>query len=192
MGPSDRVPASGILQKRRPRAIAGSAGWWAHYGPGLYLYGTHDGGKRWEPRDLAIPQGFTADAGSGETRPPLFFGEKDILLPVIFHTQGLIFYAAGDGGGTWKPTTPLKSATGQSFVWSFPDSTYGFATEGDKLYVTGDGATTWTAITPDTELAGITHLCFVSPQVGWAVIDGTILKTADGGRTWGKLAAATQ
>ncbi|MDI6824434.1 MAG: hypothetical protein QME87_08780 [Bacillota bacterium] len=159
------------------------------YGPELWLYATHDAGRTWQRCSLPIPQGYTAEGGSAETRPAIFFGSREGILPVVFHARGqhTIFYVTRDGGATWKPTTPIKSAINQEFVWSFPDSKHGFATDGDSLYVTSDGAATWAAVTPDARLAGTTCLYFISPQVGWAVASGTLFRTSDGGHTWVKV-----
>lgn len=71
---------------------------------------------------------------------------------------------------------------------SFLDADHGWVAVGGAssttVYRTTDGGETWLALTPNTDLSGVTHLDFVSPQVGWAVGSGRLLKTTDGGQKW--------
>jgi len=40
------------------------------------------------------------------------------------------------------------------------------------------------SISPNISLKNLQQLDFVSEQLGWAIIDGGLWKTNDGGRTW--------
>lgn len=156
------------------------------YGEGIWLYATHNGGKTWQSVSVTVPTGFTASAGSAETRPPAFWGKRKGLLPVLYHQEkAILFYSTADGGRTWSPTTPLKTETLQiSFVYSMLDSRHIFVSDGVKIYITSDGAKSWTTITPSVSLANLSQLGFVSPKLGWAAVGGKLLRTMDGGRRW--------
>ena len=164
-------------------------GWLAGYsaGEGVYLYRTRDGGSTWAAQELAVPAGYTATGGSAQSYPPIFFDEKRGLLPVYLGstTPGfhLFFYLTSDGGADWSAGTPLSSQN-NDFVWSWPDSTHGFAAERGSgvLYSSFDGGRSWSK----RILAGLklSQLDFISASVGWAISDGNLVKTQDGGENW--------
>lgn len=156
-------------------------------GEGVYLYRTTDGGSTWAPQELAVPAGYTASGGSAQSYPPSFFDEKKGLLPAYLGSStpgfNLFFYVTSDGGADWSAGTPLSSQT-NDFVWSWPDSVHGFVAEHGSgvLYSSSDGARSWSR----RMLAGLkfSYLDFISASVGWAISDGGVLKTKDGGENW--------
>ncbi len=155
-------------------------------GPDIVLLTTQDGGKTWRRQPVTAPAGYHTEGGAAETQAPVFFGNQDGFLPVVFHQEGqpVIFYATHDGGASWQATAPVSSANNNALLWSFADATHGFATDGDKLYATADGARTWKTVSTSIPLDGITGLDFVSPTTGFAIVDGNVVATEDGGRTW--------
>ena len=159
------------------------------HGNGIWLYSTHDGGQTWESQSIPIPKGYHTEGGSVSTEPPYFFGPKEGLLPVEFRGQTpptLVFYRTQDGGLNWNPTTPVQSSQ-QSFrglKWSIIDAMHDFVSDGYKLYYTSDGTHSFTSITPNIDLNNLKQLDFVSEQLGWAIIDGGLWKTNDGGHIW--------
>lgn len=183
------LPGSGL--KTGISFADGQKGWltglW--YADTIYLFKTRDGGKTWEQQNVTAPEGYNTQAGAVETRPLIFFDDKN-FLPVVFHQEGqpAIFYVTDDGGDTWIPTAPVKASKNEELVWSFPDEKHGFATDGSKIFVTADGCRTWsTGITPNADLNKVSQIDFVSPKTGWAVGENLFLKTTDGGKTWTSL-----
>ena len=101
-------------------------------------------------------------------------------MPATFAAEkpALVFYVTEDGGLTWRASTPVpSSANYRGFQWSFVNARQGFATDGYKFFVTLDGARTWTTVTPNIDLQDLTQIDFVSDQTGWAVVNGTLMKT---------------
>ena len=153
----------------------------------IFVYQTKNGGMTWYSQDVHIPDGYTAEGNSGESYPPLFFDDKNGVMPIYLGSSipaiNLFFYSTIDGGDHWVPTTPLKSAT-YRFVWSWPDALHGFAAEDGTgiLYITSDAGSTWSKST----VAGVkfSQMDFISPLLGWALSDGYLVQTVDGGKNW--------
>lgn len=129
-------------------------GWLTGYSAGntIYIIRTGDGGLTWDFQQLPIPRGFTAEGGSARSYPATFFDDKKGLMPVYLGKTSpginLFFYTTADGGDSWLPTSPLNSQT-NDFVWSWPDSSHGFAAEEGTglLYSTSDAGGSWSKIT---------------------------------------------
>lgn len=62
------------------------------------------------------------------------------------------------------------------------DRTGWIATEGKMLFGTTDGGRHWTKLFQFTTV--VDQLDFVSPNLGWAVSEGSLLRTDDGGASW--------
>lgn len=153
---------------------------WAVGDEGIIIY-TKDGGKRWEKQDSPVP-----------------FALMDVhfataLKGWIVTERTNILYTS-DGGKTWKVQFSdedfiLKAISfcGQFHGWAVGE--YGF------IYHTRDGGVTWEKqagyfrFSEETGKAeGGTFLfdvVAVDPRTAWAVgIDGHVVKTADGGKSW--------
>jgi photosystem II stability/assembly factor-like uncharacterized protein len=151
------------------------------------LYRTHDGGSTWYRQSLPLSP--TEASSQLSILPPLFFNAADGVLPVSFNTGnsvGLDVYVTHDGGTTWKGTTPLAASASTA---DFIDVNHGWASDGTLLYVTSDGGQDWMKLAPGGSFQHVTHLDFVSSNIGWAIGASasnalTLLKTVDGGHTW--------
>lgn len=162
----------------------------------IYLYMTRDGGRTWRQQDLPLPPHVTAPWYC-LTNSPMFFTAQDGVLPVFYNVAEPttyrtiasvgVLYGTHDGGATWTYGTPVPSGNGPL---SFPDIHHGLITDGQLLHVTSDGGHHWTTLRPGTPFSEIKQLDFASPNVGWALREGSpaLLKSVDGGRTWALVA----
>jgi photosystem II stability/assembly factor-like uncharacterized protein len=153
----------------------------------LLLYKTNDGGATWYPQSLTL----TPDEQSAllSITPPRFFTATDGIMLVSAQTENrssLNFYVTHNGGASWQRTTSLLAvATASDFV----DINHGWASDGTHIYATQDGGQQWMQPSSQRSLHGVSHLDFVSSETGWAIgslqtSGPSLLKTADGGRTW--------
>jgi photosystem II stability/assembly factor-like uncharacterized protein len=160
----------------------------------LFLYVTRDGGRTWRQEKLSLPPKVTPH-WVGWPVSPKFFTARDGILPVFFSIRNdsygqtgsaVALYATHDGGTTWTHTAPVPVDTSNVFYHAVADMDHAWVASGGILYATSDGGCRWTAMGLNRLLAGVTHLDFISPQVGWATRQTApfLLKTLDGGRTW--------
>ncbi|MHB8732495.1 MAG: WD40/YVTN/BNR-like repeat-containing protein [bacterium] len=162
-------------------------GWLAGYIPQddySYLYVTRNAGGMWERQALAIP------AGAGTVQfglaVPSVFAPGNAVLPVQLNSAGpalSLVYVTHDGGRQWIATAPLPCSMTAA---SFSSVRVGWLTDGARLYATIDAGHHWAALPRSALFTDVTELDFISASVGWAVRAGapSLLKTADGGRTW--------
>ena len=166
------------------------------------LYVTRDGGRNWAPQPLP-PRVFNTES------PPRFYYDLpqfapgaaglDGLLPVTVASGGsyqALFYTTHDGGVTWASAGHLAMAgTGTRQLTSMVDEKtfWDYVPDSNTLWVTRDGGGTWTSLQPRPALhrpapwrgaPETTQIAFVSAERGWAVLNGALLRTANGGRTW--------
>ena len=150
------------------------------------IFRTEDGGATWTQQDAGTKRPFLA--ASCIDAQTAWIGGKNALL-----------YRTTDGGDTWTLLTP--NTTKHVFDLAFTSATHGVAV-GDwgLLMYTDDGGSNWNLVgipedfvlSPLAEDIGLEPsdtilyaTSFPDPQHGWAVGEfGTILATADGGRTW--------
>jgi len=68
--------------------------------------------------------------------------------------------------------------------WSVIDAQHSIVSDRYKLYYTSDGMGSFVSIRPNIDLKNLQQLDFVTEQIGWAIIDGGLWKTSDGGQNW--------
>lgn len=158
------------------------------------LYKTSDGGKTWSDQLSSVGE-FHLDASS-ESLQPVFFNEKDGILPISVYTgkpdnYDNIFYYTDNGGKRWEGLSSIhsKDRIGSSnFDFINLQSGWVITSEG-ILYSTGDGGKSWTQIWENASYKSFSCLDFVSEQIGLALADNRIVKTVDGGKSWSKVNA---
>jgi photosystem II stability/assembly factor-like uncharacterized protein len=93
-----------------------------------------------------------------------------------------------DGGGSWSRRTAVPGTPGSGGVAAATDIAFTTPADGTavttqgRVYHTTDGAASWTLVRV-TE-GGLRDVHFVTPQLGFAVGDGPVLRTVDGGASW--------
>lgn len=151
---------------------------------------TTDGGKTWERHD------------SGTNEPIFSVEMADAQNGWAVGASGLILHTA-DGGKTWtRQTSPLKEPRHLFKVAAIDANTAWAVGDWGAIVATSDGGKTWenrslgiltvkTADTPDrqtmllTEDVILNDVRFPDAQHGYIAGEfGTLLATADGGKTW--------
>lgn len=155
----------------------------------LLLFGTENGGRAWQVQTLTVPAGLSAEAGAGATWPPVFFGSSNGVMPVTLINQAgrqvTVFYSTLDGGTTWTPTSPVVWAHfTQPLVYSIVSVDHIVGIEGSHVYRTTNGGTTWNETTSEQNVLGMSLIDFTSLYAGWGVLNGNLLQTQNGGRSW--------
>jgi len=152
---------------------------------GLVVLNRKDGGKTWIRQVLAVPK--ELELMTFWSHPPVFFNDKDGVLPVRAAARNFVIYHSTDGGKTWASTTPLTDLSPYP-VYDFIDPQHGFVTDGSKVYQTSDGGVTWSAVRPNVSLKGVDQVDFVSFAVGWALVgddnNAQLYRTQNGEETW--------
>jgi photosystem II stability/assembly factor-like uncharacterized protein len=121
----------------------------------------------------------------------LSFVSKDVGYLLL--DDGSVFTTT-DGGTQFAPRTavPETRAAGgfaNPGAIAFLDARTGYATSGGKVFQTLDGGVSWRAVAGGGP--SLNRLWFTDAQHGFAVGDaGTLLRTDDGGSTWGQKAVA--
>ncbi len=186
------LPAPGHLpfsgKKTGMSFLNAMSGWMAGSVPvngSTLLYRTNDGGTTWSPQSLEL----SADEQSAllSITQPVFFSPTEGILPVSANTGSstqLTFYVTQNGGTSWQRTTAVMAT-----VWDVLDSKHGWASDGTHLSATSDGGQHWMQLSSPQSLHSLSHLDFVSSDMGWAIgsvqtAGPSLLKTTDGGRTW--------
>lgn len=169
--------------------INASTGWITGYIPALaspYIYKTTDGGRTWKQVNISIPEKYKGS--ELQTNPPIFFTDKDGLLPVTYYdeAQPFIFYVTHDGGATWKAGTPVNPVKGSLLSYDFVNMETGFASDGINIYKTKDGGNSWSRDALKTQLKDVSKLDFADEKTGWIISDSMLYKTEDGGVSWSK------
>lgn len=184
-GFDDSLPFSGM--KNGISFLDAQRGWVAGAIPQdafIWLYRTMDGGFSWALQEVSMPAGFEQYQTS--TDAPRFFDGGLGLLPVHLRGEelGLVFYRTTDGGETWTETSPLLSrgsyaliSINEIIVWD----------GGETFYFTENAGETWDSTSTNWQpYDALTALDFVSLQEGWALADGSLYVTKNGGAVWEK------
>lgn len=179
-GASWRPAEGGAFQGIRELALDPDGQGWAVGDYGLVLT-TADGGRRWSVR-----------AGGGDQlRAGAFAGAAGWVVG----SRGTLL-ATRDSGRTWKPRRSGTDATLSSIHLS-PDGRVGWAVGAAGTAVHMRDGQTWASaeLAPgyqqrlgERHAVDLTAVHFTDPEHGWIVgLDGLLLATANGGRTWDTL-----
>jgi photosystem II stability/assembly factor-like uncharacterized protein len=156
---------------------------------------THDGGATWEEQFLPPPaenpslfeaEGLEIFCG---TSSPRLYSIRSAVVEMTcedyqYEPAGSFLYTTTDAGRNWL-SMPFPGGSTM-----FLNAEVGLAL-GSEIYRTGNGGKTWirTGSAP-----GDGSLSFVDENQGWALVriddSVTLLRTADGGRTWQELQRA--
>jgi photosystem II stability/assembly factor-like uncharacterized protein len=126
---------------------------------------------------------FNPSASCGSPLAALHFPTRDVGY--LVRTDGSVL-RTDDGGSRFSSGARLPAAAGgpPNDAW-FTDANNGVVVTGadtlGKIYRTTDGGASWTEAASSNAVRGV-H--FVSPNVGYAVGQNTVLKTEDGGKIW--------
>ena len=162
-----------------------------------------DLGTTWQKKDLPLPQAERDVLVS--PNPPVFYNEKDGLLPVhlikmnpdyTYGEQRLVIYATSDGGANWSLLPTILDGVSLYRSIQMASAHEVFTICGSALCTSHDGAHTWQHVTSDldfttTDTRTISALNFVNSSTGWVLVwqneSTTLYTTTDGGIHWSLL-----
>ena len=143
-----------------------------------------DGGRRWGSDHSLDPS-----AGWGGTAwSPVFSSGSDGTLAVWYgtaHRAVTAAYSTTNGGVTWVEHRPPSGK--QPELVDVVSSTTWFAATGTTVYLTANGGASWSSAHASVNFGGSQSsktLDFVNIVDGWAVLNGHVWHTTDGGRLW--------
>lgn len=142
-------------------------------GPGPTLLETVNGGQTWE--QVQLPPFY-----AGYELNDLYFRNETVGYTVGY--CGLA-YRTTNGGQSWTLLQNLPSL--ELFSVFFLTSTYGFISgEFGCVGVTSDAGENW-----DVFMAShtVSHIRFINSTTGFAISEGKLVKTEDGGHTWAEI-----
>jgi photosystem II stability/assembly factor-like uncharacterized protein len=175
---------------------------------------THDGGKTWAPQQLTFPSDYAGQIRLGLPQfasrniakdGPGTNGLEGILSVTLMSGKynSALIYVTRDGGLTWTQAGKIENAgsgMGQSTDVADAITFWDYVPDGNTLWSTTDGGKSWNSFNPQPSLYDPQHpgpdglmamqIDFVSQDEGWAVVNGSLLHTKDGGRTWATLSQA--
>ena len=175
----DQITAVDFVDSYTGWAVGGWLDAWNMAGHGVIMQ-TRDGGLTWHPQYR----------GANRLNDVCFIDHK---VGWAVGDKGTVLKTK-DGGNTWQ-TQPSGTAANLASV-DFVDADNGWAVAGPSgispprefIFHTADGGATW-EVQLDSGPLGYRPLYavdFVSATTGWAVGDGRILRTTDGGVTWAR------
>ncbi len=106
-------------------------------------------------------------------------------------TQGQIIFRSRDGGVSWKPRAWLTETQRLSFLAvhpADPEIVYGGSA---GLYQSGDGGVNWLPLFPDMTVHSLAQVPD-DPRLLYAITDGGVARSDDGGLTWTLICPAGQ
>jgi photosystem II stability/assembly factor-like uncharacterized protein len=145
-----------------------------------------DSGLTWIQRETGYSAHYTS----------IFF--MDTLRGVVGGFGGTVLRTV-DGGKTWqKSIVPDSSTTVTNIVLRLSGTGYAVGSRSGKLrtWKTSDGGVTWNLLdsswrrsdAPETYVqpnsGNLSEICFADSDTGYAVSNGSILRTTDGGSDW--------
>ena len=151
------------------------------------LYRTANGGRKWEQYIIdSMTIGLKLFSQFGE------FSAKDLIF--LNPQQGWLttnrgLYSSTDSGQTWQQINSEYGYEGVYFVntnhgWITGERNIKFGAINNQIFETLDGGKTLQSKTKSVTNATLWGVDFIDEKTGWAVGDGTILHTTDGGETW--------
>ena len=157
---------------------------------GPFFYVTRDGAKTWNAVRISLPAGYSGNCIC-EIRSLRFADSRNGAFVLgLYGTDGLphnFLYATHDAGGSWQAGPQLPP---NSYTADFINATVGWTLDAKKnsILQTNDGGQHWSTLGAVPSSQVVMDLQFVTSTVGWAMgsepAGNTLIKTADGGRTW--------
>ena len=161
---------------------------------------TSDGGQHWTTQTTPVPDAALSDVAFSDSRHGYAVGE----IWGDSSSNATVILGTSDGGATWMKeltyTPPMtgNSSDGELRAIACGDAAHAVAVGYDDSYAeifrTTNGGQTWIRsgqhLWPQFFRPTLTDVVFVDATHGWAVGDGMVIKTADGGVTWTKQAVA--
>ena len=154
------------------------------------LYRTQDGGQTWSIQHVDVPSDL--QKGYANAYPPVFDQESDyhglfIAEFVQDSKKTYVLYESRDAGDTWVPL-PFRLDQVQDIpVFHFDSLINGRAIslDGKTIYTMDTyNHEDWQTIKSNISLQHATQLFLRTDGYGWVLLDGSVLVTNDGGRTW--------
>src|SRR6184192_2124946 len=181
-------------------------GWIAGGTDGKYLYSTHDGGRHWTKIQLPAPPEvlklFKSGPAAAQYAPPVFKDSKSGVLCVTYFEPGaeagedfrtLTLFSTNDGGLTWHLESWVNLGEDRGVLAFTAADSQALAPKLSGhaaltlMKLRPGGKVTQTEATEASEMpsnAALESLAFSDTTHGWALSNGRLLSTADGGLTW--------
>lgn len=167
-----------------------TTGWLTGYAFGTEtpLWRTTHGGSTWTNPTLPLARTLKANDRAGDLRisAPLASGNTEVICAQVTAkpTDLVQFFSSSNSGGSWTGTAPLDVPSGCP-DWGYSGATSLWLVDGSSLETSPDLGSRWNTITPKgLAISPKTTVDFLTPQDGWATTGTSVLRTADGGRTW--------
>jgi photosystem II stability/assembly factor-like uncharacterized protein len=167
-----------------------SSGWAvAEAGDYVELYSTRDGGETWT--QVAIPQGYYSFNTLSTTGP----GEA-LLVQQAWQSGvgngddlGSRLWRTSDYGAHWSAPAALRKSWISGVTFTSAQRGWAIDSMG-PVWVTGDGGSSWHKSSVFSSNSGVRAITNVGDDV-WATGRFGTLHSADGGKSWRKLSAAS-
>ena len=184
--------------KLAPVFLNSTTGWMpgaCNAGGGPFFYVTYDAGHTWNDVAIALPAGYAGNCmcaiNSLRLSDPRFSASRDGFFVLdIYGADGALHdyvYTSPDAGAHWLPGPILPS---NCFTADFISPAVGWTLDAkaNTVLYTVDGGQHWSAVGTVPSSQVVLDLQFVNSAIGWAMgsepAGATLIKTADGGRTW--------
>ena len=179
--------------KGAPVFLNGSTGWIpgaCNAGGGPFLFVTRDGGRTWNPVNIALPAGYSGSCMCGISSLRFSDATTGVLVLDIYGADGALhdfLYSTPDGGTSWLHGWVLPP---NAFSVDFLTAAVGWTLDAknNTVLYTRDGGQHWATLGTIPSSQGVADLQFVNSAIGWALgsepAGNTLIKTSDGGQTW--------